>query len=175
MRAEVVTFDGPGGEAFDRDVVRSPGAVVVVPVLFDAEGSAVVVMVRQWRASVERVLWELPAGLRDIPDEPEDQTAVRELREEVGYEPTSLVLLGRFLASPGMTDARHTYFLATGLRAVDRDVQGPEEQVMEVVHVPLTEALAMIEDGRIENAPAAIGLLLTARRMAGADAPDSRG
>ena len=80
-------FEAPDGRAFERDIVRSPGAVAVVPLLFDAEGMPSVVLVRQYRPPFDRYVLEIPAGMRDVPDEPPELTADRELVEEAGLRP----------------------------------------------------------------------------------------
>ena len=66
----VAEFDAPDGSTFERDIVRSPGAVGVVPVIFDAEGQPSVVLVSQFRPPYERALVEIPAGMRDVEGEP---------------------------------------------------------------------------------------------------------
>src|SRR3954467_13997787 len=75
-----VTYRGPDGGEFTRDIVHHPGAVSVVPVLDDGRA----VMVRQFRAPIDGDLLEIPAGKRDVDGEPPDVTARRELEEEVG-------------------------------------------------------------------------------------------
>ena len=94
------TFRGPDGEEFDREVVRHPGAVSVVPLTDDGE----VVLVRQYRAPLDRFLLEIPAGKRDVEGEPPEETARRELAEEVGLVPTELVPLAVFHNSVGFCD-----------------------------------------------------------------------
>lgn len=162
----VAEFEAPDGNRFTRDVVRSPGAVAAVPLVFDAEGLASVVLVSQYRPPYEEVVIEIPAGLRDVPGEPPDVTARRELVEEAGLEPGSLVHLLDIYPSPGMTDSVCTIFLATDCTVVETDRHGPEEEAMEILHVPLDEALAMIDRGEIADAKTVSGLLATARRLA---------
>jgi ADP-ribose pyrophosphatase len=161
----VATFESPDGEEFVRDVVRSPGAVAIVPLLFDAEGLASVVLVEQYRPPFDEVVVEAPAGMRDVPGEPPEATAHRELAEEVGLRAATLELLSVIYPSPGMTDATTTIFLATDCEPVERELHGPEERHMTVLHVPLTDAIAMIDDGRIRNAATVVGLLATERRL----------
>ena len=67
------TFRAPDGSTFERDIVHHPGAVAVVPLLDDGT----VVLVRQYRAPIDRLLLEIPAGLRDVPDEATEVTAAR--------------------------------------------------------------------------------------------------
>ena len=155
------TFEGPSGR-FDRDIVHHPGAVVVVPLT----DSGTVFMVRQFRAAIGSDLLELPAGKRDVTGEPPEETARRELAEEVGLSATDVRLLARFYNSPGFTDELSWLYLATGLDEVPTDRQGHEEQLMSLEEIPLADVPAMIADGRIEDAKSIIGLTLTALRTA---------
>ena len=75
----------PTASAFERHIVRSPGAVAVVPLLFDAEGTRPVVLVDQYRPALDRTMLEMPAGMRDVDGEPPEETARRELAEEIGF------------------------------------------------------------------------------------------
>lgn len=161
----VADFEAPDGSRFRRDIVRSPGSVAVVPLVFDAEGVASVVLVRQYRPPYERELIEIPAGMRDVPGEDPMETGRRELAEEAGLAPGTISHLIDLLPSPGMTDSVCSIYLATDCTPVDHDRQGPEEQHMEVLHVPLAEALAMIDVGEITDAKTVCGLLAADRRI----------
>ena len=154
-------FEAPDGSTFDREIVRHPGAVVVVPVTDDGH----VVMIRQYRATVDEVLLEMPAGLLDHPGEPLEEAAQRELQEEVGLRAARLERLCETLHSPGFSDEKIVIFLATGLTEVGHDRQGPEEQFIEDVRVPLVEAEAWVADGRVRSAAAVVGLLIAANRF----------
>ena len=160
----VATFEAPDGELFERDVIRSPGAVGVIPLLYD-DGVATIVFVRQYRGALDRYVLEIPAGMRDIADEPPEVTAERELIEEAGLSAGSLEYLTHFYSSAGMTDSVLHIYLATDLVAVDRDVHGPEESHMDVVRLPLVEAVDMVVRGEIHDAKTVIGLLLLDRRL----------
>ncbi len=159
----VSTFEAPDGELFERDVIRSPGAVGVVPLLFDADVPTVV-FVRQYRGPLDRYVLEIPAGMRDVPDEPPEITAERELIEEAGLSAGRLEYLTHFYSSAGMTDSDLHLYLATELSPVDREVHGPEETHMDVLHLPLSEAVDMVVRGEIHDAKTVIGLLLVDRR-----------
>lgn len=165
----VGSFRGPAGEEFTRDIVRSPGAVAVVPLLGESDGSHRVVLLRQYRAAFAREIVEVPAGMRDIEGEDPEQTARRELIEETGYDAGSLRLLHRFYPSTGMTDAVLHVYLATDLRHVGSRMHGPEEVHMEVLTVPFAEAVGMVVSGEIADAKSTIGLLLVDRLMRGLD------
>ena len=161
----VADFEAPDGERFRRDIVRSPGSVGVVPLVFDAEGVASVVLVRQYRPPYERDIIEIPAGMRDVPGEDPAETGRRELVEEAGLAAGEISHLVDVLPSPGMTDSVCSVYLATECTPVDHDRHGPEEHHMEVLHIPLDEALAMIDRGEIGDAKTVCGLLATDRRI----------
>jgi 8-oxo-dGTP pyrophosphatase MutT (NUDIX family) len=160
----VATFEAPDGELFERDVIRSPGAVGVVPLLFENDVPTVV-FVRQYRGPLDQYVLEVPAGMRDVPDEPLEVTAQRELIEEAGLSAGRLDYLTHFFSSAGMTDSVLHLYLATDLSPVERDVQGPEESHMEVLRLPLAEAVEMASRGEINDAKTVIGLLLVDRRL----------
>jgi ADP-ribose pyrophosphatase len=169
----VAEFEAPDGSTFTRDIVRSPGAVAVVPLVFDAEGNPSVVLVSQYRPAYERAIIEIPAGMRDVEGEDTAQVARRELVEEAGLTADDVDLLGEILPSPGMTDSVTTLYVATGCTPVPHDRQGPEEEHMDVLHVPLDDALAMIDRGEIADAKSVVALLLTERRLRSSDHPGS--
>jgi nudix-type nucleoside diphosphatase (YffH/AdpP family) len=158
-------FEAPHGERFHRDIVRSPGAVAVVPLVFDAEGNPSVVLVRQYRPAFERELIEIPAGMRDVPGEDPSETGRRELVEEAGMQAGAITHLIDMLPSPGMTDSVCTIYLATECTPVEHRRHGPEEEHMELLHVPLAEALDMVDRGQIGDAKTVCGLLATDRRI----------
>jgi ADP-ribose pyrophosphatase len=167
----VASFEAPDGSTFTRDIVRSPGAVGVVPLVFDAEGNPSVVLVSQYRPPYERAIIEIPAGMRDVEGEDTAAVARRELIEEAGLDADRVEWLSEILPSPGMTDSITTLYLATGCTPVPHDRQGPEEEHMELLHIPLAEALAMVDRGDITDAKSVVALLLTDRRLRAADHP----
>jgi 8-oxo-dGTP pyrophosphatase MutT (NUDIX family) len=132
-----------GSRVERRVVVEHPGAVVLVPVLATRR----VVMVRQFRASVEREMLELPAGKRDVPGESAIETAARELKEECGLRASSLVEIGRFLNSPGFTNEETVVVLATGLAPSQSAPQSLEEAAMSLEIVDL-ETFSVLEDAK---------------------------
>lgn len=164
-RVAVATFEAPDGTTFERDIVRSPGAVAAVPLTFDAEGNASVVLVRQYRAPYDAFVIEIPAGMRDVLDEPTEVTAQRELIEEVGLRAGRIEPLTQFYPSAGMTDSVLHLFLATELTPAAHAPHGPEEENLEILHLPLETALQMIERGEIHDAKTIIGILMVARRL----------
>ncbi len=155
-------FEDPEGSAFERDIVRHPGAVAVAPVT----DSGTVLLVRQYRGSVDELVLEIPAGTRDVPGEPPAATAARELAEEVGMTASSWKFLAQVLNSPGFCDERTDLFLATGLRACNTAREGPEERHMEVVEVPLCDIASMIATGMLVDAQTITCLLLAVAHLA---------
>ena len=154
------TFVDPDGNTFERDVVHHPGAVVVVPVV-DGE----VIMVRQYRAAIDGELLEVPAGKRDVTDEPVELTAYRELEEEVGMKAGSMVKLAEFYNSPGFCDEHSFLFLATDLTPCATSFQGHEEQHMTIERVPLDSVPALIAAGDLVDAKSIIALCLAREHL----------
>ena len=161
----VADYESPDGDTFQRDIVRSPGAVAAVPLRIGADGVARVVLVSQYRPPFDDYVLEVPAGMRDIPGEATEVTAARELVEEVGLQPGNLEHLIDMYPSAGMTDSVLTLYLATDLTEVPRETHGPEEAHMEVLELPLAEAVEMVVRGEIHDAKTVIGLLLVERRL----------
>ena len=161
----VAQYQAPDGERFERDIVRSPGAVGVLPLRFDDDGTARVVLVRQYRPPFDDFVVEVPAGMRDVPGEPTELTASRELAEEVGLAAGTYEHLLDMYPSAGVTDSVLTLYLATDLRDVERDTHGPEEAHMDVLHLTLADAVDMVVRGEIHDAKTVIALLLVERRL----------
>jgi len=157
--------DAPDGEQLTRYVVRHLGAVVVVPV--DETGDAAL-LVRQYRVATDGDLLEIPAGKRDVDGEPPEETARRELEEEIGHRPGRLVKLAEFYNSPGFCDEYTHLYCALELEAVDgpRGVNA-EERAMSVERVPFADVDALVASGRLCDAKSIIGLELARRYLAG--------
>jgi ADP-ribose pyrophosphatase len=154
LRADEVAM--PGGRVVRREVVEHFGAVAVVAV-DDADR---IVLIHQYRHPLGRRLWELPAGLLDVPGEPPERTAARELVEEAGVRADRWEVLVVVAASPGFTDVVVRVFLATGLTSVDRPAAADDEEADLVVHrIELAEALRMVMSGEIVNGAAVGGIL----------------
>jgi 8-oxo-dGTP pyrophosphatase MutT (NUDIX family) len=162
VRLTRVTVEAGEGERFERDVLRHPGSVAVVPVLPDGRA----VLVRQYRAAVDEHVLEIPAGLRDVPGEPPETTGRRELEEEIGYRVTGdLVPLTAFWNAVGLSDEVCHVFLATELEPCDLDRQGLEELAMGIEHVALPDVPDLVASGRIRDSKTIIGLLLARQRL----------
>ena len=149
----------PGGNAAERDVVLHPGAVAVLAL--DETGQ--VLLIRQYRHPVSKLLWEIPAGLRDVAGEPLLATAQRELLEEAGYRARTWRVLADYYSSPGFTNERLRIFLARDLElvpAAERDfVPEDEETQLVLTWRPLDEAVGTGLAGDLHNSAAALGIL----------------
>lgn len=156
-------FAGPDGAEFDREVVRHPGAVGVVPVLDDGT----VLLVRQYRSALDALVLEIPAGKLDVEGEAHEATAARELEEEIGYHPGRLEELCRFHNSPGYADEQVVVYLGTDLEPREASPSGVEEEHMTVERVPLAEADELVRSGAVTDAKTVIGLLLARDRLLG--------
>ena len=167
-----------GQEPVVREYTRHPGAVAVV-VLRGESGGEEILLERQYRHPVKAELWEIPAGLLDIPGEDPRIAAERELAEEADLVADRWDVLVDYFTSPGGSTEPLRIFLARDLRAADEVFdREDEEATMEYAWVRLDDALTMLLDGRLHNPSAVIGVLAThaarARGWAGlrpADAP----
>lgn len=155
---ESVTVDMGGGRKVTREVVRHPGAVVVVPVL---EGGRRVVLIRNERIALGSALLEFPAGTLEPPEEP-SVCAARELEEEAGYRAGEVIGLGSFYTTPGMTDELMHAFAAVDLERTVQDLE--EDERIEVRVTDVDEVFSMLDDGRLKDAKSMLSLLLAERR-----------
>jgi ADP-ribose pyrophosphatase len=152
----IARADGSGGT---RDVVGHPGAISVLAL--DDDGR--LLLVRQWRIPAGRAMLEIPAGTLDVHDgatEDPDLAARRELEEETGHRAATWRRLSSFWTAPGFaTELMHLY-LATGIAAEGDDRLTPDEdERLELRHVPVDEAVAMVESGEISDAKTILGIL----------------
>lgn len=156
LNVRVDTVLLPDGRTTTREVVEYSGAVAVVAVTSAKE----VVMVRQYRHPAGRELVEIPAGKIEAGENPE-ACARRELIEETGYTADSWRCLGRFYSTPGFSSELTHLYLASGLTPC---AASPDEgEFVEVVRIPLAQALEMAVRGEICDAKSICGLLLASR------------
>jgi len=149
----------PDGQIVQREVVEHPGAVAIVAL----DGRDRVLMIQQYRHPARAMLWEIPAGLRDIAGEPLLATAQRELLEEAGYRAMQWHVLSDYLSSPGISTERLRVYLARDLTMVpagEREyVRHDEEAYLTVAWVPLAAAVQQVLSGDLHNGVAIVGIL----------------
>ena len=144
----------PDGSTATKGVIDHPGSVVVVPL--DEEQ---VLMLHQYRLSLDQWILELPAGTRER-SEPWLTCARRELREETGYRAAEWTELGRVWPAPGITNELMAVYLAHGLSPAPLPADTDEE--IEVRPMRLDELVAMALDGRLRDAKSVVGVLRVA-------------
>lgn len=155
VRRDAVTM--PGGRSANREIVEHFGAVAVV-----AHDGERIALVQQYRHPLGRRLWELPAGLLDVPGEKAVEAAHRELMEEVGLSAARWSMLLDVATSPGVSDEVTRVYLATGLSPTDRPEPEDEEAEMQVTWVSLAEAKEKVLNGEIINSVAVAGIFAAA-------------
>ena len=153
---------GQNGRPYVREIVEHAPAAAVVAI----DDHDDILLVRQLRPAVEQVLLELPAGILD-PGEDPVTCARRELEEETGYTAARLEPLIRFYPSPGFCTELLHVFVAEGLRACTG--QPDEDEDLELVRMPLSEAMELLRRGEITDSKTVVGLLafLSLRHWAG--------
>jgi ADP-ribose pyrophosphatase len=147
----VDTISPPNGSSYRREIVLHGGAVVMIPV--DKDGN--ILLVKQWRRAVNRILVELPAGTLEKDEDPAE-CARRELQEETGYSPGKLTPLGGFFSAPGFCSEYLHLFLAEDLR--ESRLEADEHEYIELVSKSPEEAFQMIEQGQIQDAKSVAGI-----------------
>ena len=144
----------PDGSILEKGIIDHPGSVVVVPM----QGEQVL-MLRQYRLSLDETILELPAGTRESEEE-WLVCAQRELREETGYRAETWIPLGRVWPAPGITNEEMAIYLASDLSPAPLPADVDEE--IEVQSFRLKELVGMSLDGRLRDAKSVIALLRAA-------------
>ena len=169
LEVRVETTERADGSRHRRDVVRHPGAVGVVAL----DDAGRLLLVRQWRQPAGRSILEIPAGTLDRDPvtgalEDPELASRRELEEETGYRATSWEKLGTFWTAPGFASELMHLYVATDLVAAGHGRLTPDvDEVLELVRLPVDDALAAAERGDIHDAKTLIGILLLGRRQRG--------
>lgn len=153
LRLDIVEL--PDGRQAQREVVEHPGAVAVVPLLDDET----VILVNQYRAPIERITLEIPAGKLE-PGESPEICAARELEEETGYRAEKFELKGAFYTTPGFSNEIMYLFVASGLTVAKSH---PDiDEFVETRKFNLKELLQMVKAGEIIDAKTLVGIYTVA-------------
>ena len=159
-----------GDEEIVRQYVAHPGAAAVVAL--DDEDR--VLLIQQYRHPIRHRVWEIPAGLLDVPGEPPAETARRELAEEVDLVAERWENLVSVFTTPGGNDEVVHVFLARGLSAVGHaHAREAEEADIRIEWIPLADAGEGVLAGRVRNGILAVGVLAAAERLRRTD-PNER-
>ena len=153
VEARVDTLLAPDGRQITREVIHHPGAVAIIPI--DSDDNAL--LVRQYRYPVGHDLLEIPAGVIEEGESPDD-TAQRELREETGYASRNLRPLGGIYSSPGFCDEILYIYLARDL--VESKLPADDDEDITLERVPMSGVGRLIRLGEIQDAKSVAGLLM---------------
>ena len=156
MHVFLDTVTLPNGETATREYNRHVGAVAVVALTDDGK----VIVERQFRYPLGKVITEIPAGKLDGKDEDRLEAAKRELREETGITADDWTALGDLYPTPAYTDEVITMFLARGLHYGERKLD--EDEFLNVITVPLSELIEEIVSGKIADSKTQAAVLKTA-------------
>ncbi|MFN3741151.1 MAG: NUDIX hydrolase [Anaerolineales bacterium] len=148
----------PDGRETRFDIVEHHGSVVLIPL--DDEGN--ILFVRQYRHAAGRDLLELPAGSLDEGEAPED-CAARELREETGYAAKAFEKVGEFYLAPGYSTEKMSVFVARDL--FPAPLTADDDEFLDLVRMPLEQALRAAEEGRIPDAKSLAALYLARNKL----------
>jgi ADP-ribose pyrophosphatase len=147
----------PDGRERDIVIVRHPPSVVLIPVGDDGR----IVLVKQYRAALDRDLWEFPAGSLDAGESPDD-AARRECEEEIGRAPERVERLGAWFPTPGYCDEEMIFFRASALRPADRESphKPDADENITAQSFSIADARAMVARGEIVDLKTAYALTL---------------
>jgi ADP-ribose pyrophosphatase len=154
---ELVEFRSRSGKPVRREVVRHPGAVIVLPIMDDGR----IVLIRNHRVSLDKELYELPAGTLERGEAPE-ACAKRELQEEAGFVAATWMPLGRFYTSPGLSDELMWAFAAKDLEEVGQRLE--EDERLTVHPVAAAAVWEMIDRQELVDAKSMLTVMLGERR-----------
>lgn len=149
----------PDGTHSMREYVKHIGAVCVIPITDEGE----VILERQYRYSVDRVLIEIPAGKLDYVGEDFCEAALRELREETGAVASEMIDMGDYFGSPAIMGEHIRMYLAKGLTFGETELD--EGEFLEVFRVPLSEAVEMVLRGEINDGKTQVAILRAAMML----------
>lgn len=147
----------PTGHTVDMEIVRHPGSVVLLPIPEPGK----IILIRQYRYTVDKWIWELPAGTLK-PNEDPAKAAARECEEEINLVPHVVRAVGSYYPSPGFCDEVMNFYRCEDLRppAADSTVRKDEDEEIEPRSFTLAEARALVESGEIIDLKTVAGLSL---------------
>ncbi|NLL82411.1 MAG: NUDIX hydrolase [Tissierellia bacterium] len=151
INLRIDTVELPEKKYSKREIVEHPGGVGIVTITNDND----LILVNQYRKSIDKNIIEIPAGKLEVNEEPRE-TAIRELKEETGYEANNFEYLFEFYTSPGYTNEKVYLFLATDL--VEGEQKLDEGEYCEVVKYNIDELINMIHIGKIVDSKTIIGI-----------------
>ncbi len=136
-----------------REVIHHPKSVVLLPLLPGPR----VVLIRQFRAAIERFIYEIPAGTTE-PREGVLACCRRELAEEIGYQAARYTFLCRFFPAPGVSTEEMSLYRAEGLTPLAHPPAKDQDELITPRIVTAAQALRMVRDGRIMDAKSMLGI-----------------
>lgn len=147
----------PSGHTVDMDIVRHPGSVVLLPM----PSPDAIILIRQYRYTIDKWIWELPAGSLE-PNENPDAAAARECEEEIGLVPGRVERLRAFYPTPGFCDEEMIFYRCSDLHTPDADstAKQDEDEDLEPRTFTLDEARTLIASGEVVDLKTAVGLTL---------------
>ena len=150
----------PGGHTVNMEIVRHPGSVVLLPMPSEQE----IILIRQYRYTIDQMIWELPAGSLK-PGEDPAEAAARECEEEIGLFPARVERLRSFYPTPGFCDEEMIFYRCSELRApaADSTARKDDDEDLEPRTFSLRGARELVARGDIVDLKTALGLTLLAR------------
>jgi ADP-ribose pyrophosphatase len=157
LTLEIDVVKLPNGHMVDMELVRHPGSVVLLPIPEPGK----IILIRQYRYTIDRWIWELPAGSLK-PDEDPDTAAPRECEEEIGLVPHKITRLRGYFPTPGFCDEEMIYYRCEDLRppAADSTAKKDDDEEIEPRTFTMDEARALVRSGDIVDLKTLAGLTL---------------
>ncbi|HUQ88666.1 MAG TPA: NUDIX hydrolase [Vicinamibacterales bacterium] len=145
----------PTGHTVDMEIVRHPGSVVILPIPEPGK----IILIRQYRYTIDQWIWELPAGSLKPKEDP-DKAAARECEEEIGLAPHKITRLGGYYPTPGFCDEEMIYYRCEDLRppAPDSTARKDDDEDIEPRTFTIAEARALVASGEIVDLKTLAGL-----------------
>ncbi|MGM0395582.1 MAG: NUDIX hydrolase [Bacillota bacterium] len=151
LNLRIDTVELPDKKYSKREIVEHPGGVGIVALTEDNR----ILLVRQYRKAIDKVLLELPAGKLEVNEEPKE-TALRELKEETGYSAEKLEYLLEFYTSPGFSSEKVYLFYGENVKPGNQELESGE--FIDVESYSLKEVQKLVARGEIMDAKTIIGI-----------------